>query len=740
MSSTPPASPTVPVTGNPLPESAEGKPAAGKAAGGKPSVTADRGFRPDIQGLRAIAVGLVVIYHLFPSALPGGFAGVDVFFVISGYLITGHLWRTCRDGGRVSLVDFWGRRARRLMPASALVLAATWGISYLVLPSSQLAGTAAQIRASALYFQNWQLAGEAVNYLDSSDAASPVQHFWSLSVEEQFYLVWPLLFIAALLVTRFRHRHRHGHGHGHGADGQRATTTKALHATAVALTVTLVVASLAYSVYDTHVNPAAAYFVTTTRMWELGAGGLLALLPAAATARVARQGWLGWAGLALIASSQFILNGRTPFPGWIAVLPVAGALALIAGGSAEGRGGPWRLTSVRPMTFLGGISYSLYLWHFPVIVAWTTWSGHSAGLIAGLLLIAACIALSWLTKVTVEDKVRLTPFIARHKWRSVATALAAVVPVALVSVFLLIQPAPWGGQLGPGYPGSATLAGQVSVPVKKVLPPVDQARDNMPDYWKTDHCLDDPHASTPATCVFGDTSDPTRTVVLVGDSVAGNWWAPLEEIATQEHWELITELHANCPWTAAQLYDPVNQGDYPSCYEWGATLLTDLIMIHPDVVITSSLANDPTLAHPASGSAARADVGAGEATYWAQLQANGIPVIAIRETPDLIHINAQACVSQYGAASPRCQLPRTDADPADTPTSYAARILKGTVPVINMNSLICTPTECPSVVGNVLVYFDSHHLTQAYSQTLAPFLQEKLLAVSATLRTAAREP
>ena len=177
MSSTPPASPAVPVTSSPLPEPAEGKPAAGKAAGGKPSVTAERGFRPDIQGLRAIAVSLVVIYHLYPSVLPGGFAGVDVIFVIYGYLITGHLWRTCRDGGRVSLVDFWGRRARRLMPASALVLAATWGISYLVLPSSQLPGIAAQIRASALYFQNWQLAGDAVNYLDAGSAASPVQHF-----------------------------------------------------------------------------------------------------------------------------------------------------------------------------------------------------------------------------------------------------------------------------------------------------------------------------------------------------------------------------------------------------------------------------------------------------------------------------------------------------------------------------------------------------------------------------------
>ncbi len=218
----------------------------------KSTGTRERSFRPDIQGLRAIAVSLVVVYHLYPSALPGGFAGVDVFFVISGFLITGHLWRGIQKTGRLSLTDFWGRRARRLVPAAALVLAVTWGASYLLLPSSQLADTAQQIRASALYFQNWQLASDAVNYLRQGSAPSPVQHFWSLSVEEQFYLVWPLLFFAALLIARARA--------GRHEDATARRTTVA-HRAAFALTATLVVGSLAYSVYDTAVNPAQAYFV-----------------------------------------------------------------------------------------------------------------------------------------------------------------------------------------------------------------------------------------------------------------------------------------------------------------------------------------------------------------------------------------------------------------------------------------------------------------------------------------------
>ena len=679
----------------------------------------ESGFRPDIQGLRAIAVSLVVVYHLYPSALPGGFAGVDVFFVISGYLITGHLWRGCQKNGRLSLADFWGRRARRLVPAAAVVLAATWAASYLLLPSSQLAGVAQQIRASALYVQNWQLAGDAVNYLKQGSAPSPVQHFWSLSVEEQFYLVWPLLFLAALLIARAR------------AGREAARRTALAHRAAFALTAALVVASLAYSAWDTAVNPAQAYFVTTTRMWELGAGGLLALLPARLTERVARLGWLGWAGLAMIAASQFILNGSTPFPGWIALLPAGGALALIAGGSAQGRYGPWRLTSARPMRFLGDISYSLYLWHWPVIVCWTAWRG-SPGVVAGIIIIVVSIALAWLTKITVEDRIRLAPFFARHKWRSVSTVLAAVVPVALATGFLVSQPGPWDGKLGPGYPGAAALAGaSPGLAAKPVLPPPDDL--SLPGYW-AQGCLDGQHVATPKTCTFGDTKNPTLKVVLVGDSMAGNWWAPLDKIATQEHWELITELHATCPWTATQLYDPVNKGAYPTCYQWGVTVLHDLTAtIRPDLVIASGLATQPTLAYPRNSSQSRADLGAGMATYWGALQKQGIPVIGIRETP-VMSKDEPACVTQYGAAASSCTEPRSAALPADPPTSYASRDLGGTVPVINMNALICAPATCSPVVGNVLVYMDSHHLTASFSATLSPYLKDKLLPVVSQVR------
>ncbi len=685
-------------------------PAAARPVADRPDA---RGFRPDIQGLRALAVSMVLIYHLDPSLVPGGYAGVDVFFVISGFLITGHLWRGFRRDGRVRLLDFWGRRARRLVPAAALVLAVTWFAARLMAPSSELADTAGQIRASALYYQNWQLAHQAVNYLTADDAATPVQHFWSLSVEEQFYLIWPLLFVVAALAGRRRRR-----------------------VVLAALVVTLTAASLAYSVYETRVDPASAYFVTTTRMWELGAGGLLAILPERVHRVLRGQGWLGWAGMAAVLASAFALRGTSEFPGALALLPVGGAVMLIAGGADLARHGPGRLMSARPMVFLGGISYSLYLWHWPMINLWSAESGKSPGALSGLTLIAASLAAAWWTKTYVEDPVRLSPKLTGHRWRSLSTALAAALPVTLVSVYIASVPGQWDGKLGPGYPGAAALASTaVSIPAQPVLPPPDDALATIPGYWQQG-CLDSAYAIAPKVCAYGDTTHPTLTVALVGDSIAGNWFPALDELALRYHWRLLTDLHATCPWTATWLTDPNTSGPdvrYTACHEWDVTVQHALLTsIHPGVVITSDFAQMGSVPHPQIGSAAYADIAAGMAQYWKQLQAHGISVVPIQETP-MMDFTPPDCVSRYGAASPACDRPAAQAIPQDPPTVQAARLMASTVKVVDMNRFICRYSVCPSVVGNVLVYFDAHHLTSSYVATLAPYLASGLFSNSTVL-------
>ena len=706
------------------------------------------GFRPDVQGLRALAVTMVVAYHLSPSLVPGGFAGVDVFFVISGFLITGHLWREYRETGRVRLVAFWGRRAKRLIPAAAFVLAVTWVASLRLLPAAQLPDTAAQVRASALYFQNWQLADDAVDYLKSANAASPVQHFWSLSVEEQFYLVWPLLFLAgtlaACLARRARRRERPA--------GERAPRVPGALIIGC-LTAALALASLAYSGYETRANPAAAYFITTTRIWELGIGGLIALLPARLARAVGRHGWLAWAGLGMAVASAFTLRGTIAFPGFVALLPVGGSALLIACGSAEGRFGPARLMSLRPLVFIGGISYALYLWHWPIIALWTSGLGHRIGVVAGLVIAAVSVLLAWLTKVWVEDRIRQARLLTDRDWRSVSVALAAALPVALVFGFLVTRPPPWNGRLGPGHPGAAVLADAAhagakapsSAPTRQVLPPLTQAPATMePLYWQQG-CLDDETSAVPKECVYGDAVSPRLTVVLVGDSIAGNWFPALNKLATQQHWELVTELHGLCSWSAALQWDQRTSSPYTACQQWGASVLHDLLStIHPDLVITSSREIGVTADHRAYGPAAQAEIGAGMAAYWEQLQRAGVPVVAIRETPEL-HGDVASCVASHPANITPCGESSARAIVSDPPSAYAERDLAaaglgGTVPVVNMNSLICGPRQCQPVVGNVLVYFDYHHMTGAYGQTLAPFLLPRLEEASAAVRTAAGLP
>jgi len=303
------------------------------------------GFRPDIQGLRAIAVGIVVLYHFWPKHLQGGFVGVDIFFVISGFLITQHLVskppRRPRD-----FAAFWARRIRRLLPASLLVLCATLAGVYALGNESVWQDTGKQAAASALYVQNWVLAFSSVDYLAEDNAPTAVQHFWSLSVEEQFYFVWPLI-IAALVAFGLMRKH--------------------LMATLRIGLGVLVLAGLLYSVWYTDKQAAMAYFVTTTRLWELAAGGLTAVL-------FMRQGpgrglvsaavaWLGLAGIAVAALS---IDPADPFPGTAAVLPVV-STALVLGAHARGKFSPAGLLGLWPVQFIGNTSYSIYLWHWPLL-------------------------------------------------------------------------------------------------------------------------------------------------------------------------------------------------------------------------------------------------------------------------------------------------------------------------------------------------------------------------------------
>lgn len=679
----------------------------------RPTQHAERVFRPDIQGLRAIAVSAVVLYHLRPSLLPGGFVGVDVFFVVSGYLITAHLAGSAARTGRVHVLDFWARRARRLLPAAALVLAVAWVLSRFVLPPSRLPAAAQQVRASALYMQNWVLAHDAVDYLNSADAPSPVQHFWSLSVEEQFYLGWPLLFLAAWLVTRRRPRVRR-------AGAQRVAVG--------VLVLGVVVASLFYSAIESPTNPAAAYFVTTTRAWELGLGGALALLPRAVTSRIAKYGWASWVGLGLVAASLFVIDGTAAFPGTIALLPTVGTVVLLACGSSEGRWGTAPLTSGKPVVWLGNISYSLYLWHWPLIVVWKDYSGRSTLSAAAVIgLAAVSVALAWLTKRYVEDRVRLTPVISRHRGRSLATALTLLVPLGIVAISAPSQAS--SGTLDANHPGAGILAGHTTaMPQAPYLPPLAAAPDDAAPFVPCEVANND---SRSIHCRLGDTRTPTMTVALVGDSVVGQWQTALDEIAKRQHWLLITDYRASCDWSSTMTAEPSGRTPYTACHDWGRNALRDLLTnVHPDVVITSGRPTYGTPSHPGADPTSFAAIAAGTATYWRQLVAAGTKIVALKETPEMGN-NMPDCLSGRNGTVQSCSVPRTTAVQPNTPLERTVQLIGHGAELVDMNPLICSPGTCAPVVGNVVVYLDTHHLTETYTRTAEPYLEKKLLTTQA---------
>jgi peptidoglycan/LPS O-acetylase OafA/YrhL len=388
-------------------------------------------FRPDIEGLRAVAVVAVVLFHASVPGLGGGYVGVDVFFVISGFLITGLLWREVSSSGSVRLRAFYGARARRLLPASALVGVVTMVGAILLFPPLQVPTVLYDGILSALYVSNYRFMQEGVNYFSAAShlSPSPFLHYWSLGVEEQFYLVWaPLILGTAWLIRLGRRARRRPDG---------AVSTQRPYLAVLALVAIL---SFGLSLFATTVMPSTAFYSLPTRAWQLALGGLVALTAGhwrrlgAASAAVA-----GWTGLALILLACTVFSATTPFPGTAALLPTIGTALVIGAGCATPTQGCGRLLRLTPMRAIGQISYSWYLWHWPVLIFAPLVVGHALGLPARLAAAAASAGLAWLTLRFIENPLRFNPKIRNSAGRSlglgaVATAVAVCVGLGLLQV------------------------------------------------------------------------------------------------------------------------------------------------------------------------------------------------------------------------------------------------------------------------------------------------------------------
>ena len=677
---------------------------------------ASRGFRPDIQGLRAVAVLLVLGYHAGVPFLGGGYVGVDVFFVISGFLITGLVLREVERTGRLSLRHFYARRAKRLLPATAVVFAAVAVLTVLVLPVTRWRDVAGDLAASAVYLVNWRLADRSVDYLAAGSAASPLQHFWSLAVEEQFYVVWPLL-VVALLWWRG------------GGDRTRRLLWGLL---------ALAVPSFLWAVHQTAAEPGAAYFVTTTRLWEMAVGALLAVgVARAARVPVAVRRVLGWAGLAAIAVAAVTYDAATAFPGAAALVPTLGAAAVLLAGCGDGRGEVRALTG-RPMQTVGALSYSLYLWHWPLlVVATAAWAGGESHLPlpTALAVVTASALPAWLTYRAVEQPFHRSARL-RVPWR--AGVLAAVcVAVGLGSAGLVqLQAARSLEQPADTAPGAAVLgadpaATEQPTRVDTVTPPLVEAPDDVADVY-ADGCHQVRDSAEVASCVYGE-EDSDTVVALVGDSHAAHWQPALEVLAEENGWRLETYTKSSCLFGDALVWNAVDAGPYESCHAWQEELTERLAAQRPDAVVVSAdgsyrlAGEDGPLGREESVPA----VASAMAENWQRLEGAGVDVLALMDTPSP-GLDVPECVATHLPDLEECAVPREEAvdRSGQAQLSAAAEQTPG-VDVVDLTEYVCPQEECLPVVGGVLTHSDSHHLTATYARSLAPRLEEELADVGA---------
>jgi peptidoglycan/LPS O-acetylase OafA/YrhL len=354
------------------------------------------GFRPDIEGLRAVAVIAVLLYHAGLPLVQGGYIGVDVFFVISGFLITGLLLKELEQNGTLSITRFYSRRAKRLLLITLVVLATVVVFSWLLFSPVRMDEVSFDIIAAGLYVMNWRLAIQAADYFGAGLQASPVQHFWTLGVEEQFYLLWPILLLAVAWWCRRTGRNLRP---------------------ALAIVLALVaISSLVYSIHSTGQEAGAAYFSTLTRGWELALGGTLALVPASwlHLPRPAAAA-LACAGLSAIVYSTVRFSDDTLFPGYAALLPTFGTAAIIAAGFSSTSAMPVRLLTLAPVRHVGRISYSWYLWHWPLVFAAALWGKLSA--LEGLAVLTASYVPAVLTHRWVEKPFHHSKTLTRYPKR-----------------------------------------------------------------------------------------------------------------------------------------------------------------------------------------------------------------------------------------------------------------------------------------------------------------------------------
>ena len=647
----------------------------------QPAQAERKTFRPDIEGLRAVSIIGVVLFHAKVPHLAGGFVGVDVFFVISGFLITGQLVREAERRGHIRLGGFYARRAKRLLPPAGIVIAATAIVALFAAPLLRVFTACFDLLWSIFYIGNWRFINQGNDYLAGTSDYNVALHFWSLAVEEQFYLVWPALVIASLWFARWR------------AYPVRTVVCCAMAAVSVV--------SFAVGVWLTSANPGLAYMATYTRAWQFGAGALLAI--AAPRGFQFRYSWLvGWLGLAAIVYAVVQFNGTVPYPGWAALVPTLGAAAVIAAPSLSLD----RVLSTPLVALIGRWSYSWYLWHWPILVLAEAKFGHLPWQ-KKLALMGIALLLAGATYALVEKPIQRSKDL-RH--RTSAAAAVGVIATIVATTAVLQVGTHVVNALGSAGPSTTTsvsfdeVFGQsTGKNAGNVVPPPIKARMDAP---ARPECLLDRTSKQP-DCTFGAAGG--ERVVLFGDSHAHQWQTALDSLAKQRKWELKVITQAGCPApTLAKRDGDTGRFSQDYCINWRNEQIDNIVAMRPKVIIMSSSNQYLPFIDELIDS-------------WnktlSRLEQSGAKLVYLRDTPHPLQ-SIPDCISSALDDWSRCAFPLpTKVDPV------IAGSLRNAIPpttIIDLNGYLCDGNVCPAVRNGIMLYRDESHLSNTAVKALSP--------------------
>jgi peptidoglycan/LPS O-acetylase OafA/YrhL len=659
-----------------------------------PATGSDR-FRPDIEGLRAIAVVAVVLFHAGVPGFGGGYVGVDVFFVISGFLITGQMLRDKEKTAGFGFAEFYARRIRRLLPLATLVIVVVLAGSALVHSPIYQEAVGKDAQASALFYSNIRFADQATDYFQEDAPPSPYQHFWSLSVEEQFYFVWPALFALTLA----------GVGLGMRARRRRLAPLLAV----------IIVVSFAYCVWLTGESQPKAFFWLPTRAWELGIGALLAV-GAGVLARLGRtpRVVLGWVGLAAVGAAVVLYDATTTFPGMAAAVPVVGTACVIAAGTGAGRSFLGRTLALSPFQMGGRYSYSLYLWHWPVLVLGadafesiaTNWKR------AMVLVVVVAVPATLLSYHLLENPVRRSGYL-RARPRATLALGGALVATSLVGVLV------YGLFATSGELTSDRLSPTTDAVVGPEMPITEFVPSNVvPTLRVATEGTDFEFAACSDTfshCTFGD-PDAETSIAWFGDSHANHWGGAIDVIA-KEHDFVIDRITAGA---CGSFFYPTTGNPEVSCPDWREDAVAEIEADQPDLIVHST--------HVIPAYQRDSEEFADGVRASIRRLSEIAPVAVMAQTPQAAE-EVPSCLAVHLEDAAACE-PRADSRQLAAINDELATIAEEEgAAFIDPTPWLCTEERCPAITANILVYRDRHHLSREFVTSRADVLHDELTKI-----------